>query len=622
MVEPHHHPPMPQQPMMPQPPYASYYGNYGEEADKPIDYKYYFFLLKKNFYVIFTFLVIALTLAFIYTSKIPVGYLATAQVIVERPAANTWQDAGDKVTDSTQQISSGFDDEYYSTQIAIITGTAVLKQVVDELRLTAYFEKKSEDAAVHKLREMIKVDRIEQSRILNIQATAQEPELAANIANAVSRAYIRKNFEDMLYYSREILNWLPQDGDPKETITVKEPMGGNVKQMTREELINSLPSVRTDGTIRKLLEKESGLEADLKLLLGQYREKHPKIIKARANVKFVEDSIKSEKQRIIDGLKARAEGRLNVSHARILEEAEVPKLPLPSSRNKIIAIVAIVEILISCFIIFLIDYFDDSIRSMEDLERKGLTLPFLGPLPMIKDKALLNHKKGILAFHDPKSEIAESFRYLRVSINFSASPESLKTLVLTSCLPHEGKSFTSDNIAVSLALDGNRTLLIDADMRRPTLHRVFKLDNTSGLSNYLTSKLDFDSILKQSGIEDLTLVTSGPNSPNPAAILGSDRMKEFLKIASERFDRVIVDCPPLTGIGDGFVLGSLIGHIILVIASGRTPLDLIKHTQAQLTKAGVQIIGVALNMVDMDKERYHGYSKYYYNTYTRYYNQP
>ena len=613
-------PRMQQTPLMPQPNSAPYYpGGYGEEVEKPIDYKYYFFLITKNFYVIFTFLIIALTFAFIYTSKMPVRYQAVAQVIVERPPTNA-QDAFSKSDGRNESLSAAFGADYYATQMAIIKGSSVLKQVVQELRLETYFEKKDVDAAVHNLRGMVNVIRIEESRILSIEASAADAELAANIANAVSRAYIRKNFEDMLYYSREILNWLPQGGDPKETVTIKDPMGG-MKQMTREELIDSLPSVRTDDTIRKLLEKKSSESADLKLLLGQYREKHPKIIKERASIKFLEDSIKGEKQRIVDGLKARAEGRLNVNVARILEEAEIPKSPLPNSRNKTILVAAIIEILASCFLIFLIDYFDDSIHSMEDLERKGLSLPFLGPLPMIKDRALLDGKKGIMAFHDAKSEIAESFRYLRVSINFSASPESLKTLVLTSCLPHEGKSFTADNIAVSLALDGNRTLLIDADMRRPTLHKIFKLDNTSGLSNFLTSKLDFDSILKQSSIEDLTLVTSGPTSPNPAAILGSERMKEFLKLAAERFDRVIVDCPPLTGIGDGFVLGSLIGHIILVIAAGRTPLDLIRHTQAQLTKSGVQIIGVTLNMVDMDKERYHGYSKYYYNTYTRYYSQ-
>lgn len=588
---------------------------YSEEVEKPIDYKYYIYLFKKNFYVIFTFFVITITLAFIYTSKLPVRYQATAQLIVELPRS-TWVDS--PTSDSENLTARSQTDEYYTTQINIMKGSAVLKQAVQELRLKSYFEVRTDDEAVEHLRSKLVITRVPESRLFDIIIIMDDPKLAANSANAVARAYIRKNFEDLLYYSREIMAWLPQEGSPDEKITLKDPTGG-VKQMSRQELIDSLPSIRTDETLKNLIEKKNSLESELKLLLNQYREKHPEVIKLRANVKFYEESISNEKQRIIEGLKTRAEGHLSVSQARIIEEAQPPKGPLPNKRMRSIVIAGIAELVIACIIIFLMDFFDDTIHTVEDFERKGLVLPFLGPLPLIKDKQLLNHEKGLAAFHDKKSEIAESFRFLRVAINFSASPESLKTLVFSSCLPHEGKSFTSHNIAVSLAMDGNRTLLVDADLRRPTIHRVFRIDNSSGLSNFLTSDIDFDSVTKESFIEDLKLIPSGPSSPNPGAILGSERMKQFLALAREKYDRVIIDCPPLTGIGDGFVVGSLIGHIIMVIASGKTPMDLIRHTQIQLMKAGVPIIGVVLNMVDMDKERYAGYSKYYYNTYYRYY---
>jgi protein-tyrosine kinase len=256
---------------------------------------------------------------------------------------------------------------------------------------------------------------------------------------------------------------------------------------------------------------------------------------------------------------------------------------------------------------------------VEDLERKGVAMPFLGHIPLIKRKKWEAQDQSAAATHQDVPELGEAFRYIRVAINFSGSPESIKILTFSSCLPHEGKSFVSHNIAISLALDGNRTLLVDADLRRPVVHKRFSADNSVGLSNYLTSNLEFDSVLKESHVENLTLVVAGPVSPNPTEILGSARMKQFLDEARKKFDRIIIDCPPLTGIGDSYVVGSLLGQIVMIIAAGQTPADLIKQNQKQLDKASVKVIGMILNMVDMEKERYGGYYQHYHQTYTRYY---
>ncbi len=279
----------------------------------------------------------------------------------------------------------------------------------------------------------------------------------------------------------------------------------------------------------------------------------------------------------------------------------------------------LMQLFLTCAVIFLIDHFDDTIHSMEDLQRKGILLPFLGPVPMLKGRHKSREAVMIYANTTEKSELVESFRYLRVAINFSATPESLKILCITSCLPHEGKSFVSQNIAISLANDGNRTLLIDADLRRPTAHQAFRLDNSTGLSNYLTGNMEMETVVKETFVENLFVISSGPVSPNPAEILGSERMLKLLEQGKQKYDRLIVDCPPLTGIGDGFVVGSIIGHTILVISAGKTPAELIRHTQSHLDKAGIKVLGMILNKVDIDKERHGGYTKYYYHTYNRYY---
>ncbi len=587
-----------------------------DDNEKPIDIKYYFFVFVKNLYVVLTFFIITVTLATIYVSKIPDKYRTTAQIMIERPDTMT------RSNPSMQNLeANAYDTDYYNTQLEIMRSSSVLRQVVNELKLTDYFGIQNEELAVEYLKGLLAVERVSQSRLVNISATGADPQIVASIANATARAYVRKNFEDVLYYSKEILGWLPDSSNSKDIVTIEDPFG-TVKQVSREELIDSLPTIQTDPTIRSLKEKQSFLESDLQALLKQYREKYPLVVKARANLKFLDESITAEKKRIINNMKTQAEGQHSSGHARIIEEAVVPKFPIPAKRLPIVLMLGIAELIISFLVIVLLDYFDDTIKSLEDLERKGVSLPFLGPIPYMKGKVSSSQDshKMFAGYYHKDSQIAEAFRYLRVAINFSASPESLKTLVFTSCLPHEGKSFISHNIAISFAVDGNRTLLVDGDLRRPVLHKIFRIDNASGLSNYLTSNVSLDSVLRETSVENLTIVTSGPVSPNPGEILGSERMRQFFKEVRERFDRIIIDCPPLTGIGDGYVVGSQMGQVIMVIASGKTPVDLIKHTHKQLEKAGTKIIGIILSMVDMEKERYGGYTKHYYHTYTRYYN--
>ncbi len=587
-----------------------------DEPEKPINIKYYFFVFIKHFYIILTFFVIAVTIAAIYVSKIPDRYETFAQIMIEKPKV-------EQPTNATFENpqAQGYENDYYNTQLEIMRSSSVLTEVVNELKLTDYYGNVSEESAAGYVKDSLRIARIGQSRLFNIGVRGTDPQLLAGIANSVARAYVRKNFEDVLYYSKEILGWLP---DEKTTgqISIEDPFG-NIKQVSKEDLIESLPTIQTDPAIRSFKEKKSFLESDLETLLKQYREKHPLVIKARANLKFIDESIASEKKRIVDNLKSQAEGRHTTGHARIIEEAKVPKGALPNNRFPIVLIVGVAEILLSLLLIILLDYFDDTIRSLEDLERKGVLLPFLGPIPYIKG-GVTNGKsestKMFAGYYQKDSQIAEAFRYLRVAINFSATPESLRMLVFTSCLPHEGKSFISHNIAISFAVDGNKTLIVDGDLRRPTMHRIFRIDNSTGLSNYLTSTIPLEAVLKETSVENLTVVTSGPVSPNPGEILGGERMRQFMKEVRERFDRVIIDCPPLTGIGDGYVVGSQVGQIILVVGSGKTPVDLILHTNKQLEKAGTKVLGVILSMVDMEKERHGGYSKHYYHTYTRYYN--
>jgi len=583
-----------------------------EAGEHAVDYRRYLFLLKRNINVFITFLVVGVTLASISVSRLPNQYRASAQVLLERAKQGMPQAPGAP----QYYVPDIWQEDYYTTQKEIMVSPTVLRQVVDEMKLTDYFKVKAVDDAAARLKGYLRVDRIKGSRLFDIVATSPDAAFSMNVANTTARAYIRKNFEDLLYFSKEILSWVPKEGE--ETLTVQDPFG-KVKQITREELIRSLPSVQTDPTIRALNEKRTFLEAELTTLLKQYREKHPLVVKARANHRFLEESIEAEKKRVIESLQQQAEGRAQISNARIVEEAELPGAPSGPNRMRIVLQAAFVEFAALFLFVLLWDYFDDSIRSPDDLTRKGVAVAFLGPIPLIKEIEATGEERFLISHFKPRSSAAESFRYLRVAINFSAPAETLKNLVFTSSLPGEGKSFVAHNMAVSLAQDGNQTLVIDADLRRPVAQKVYKMENQAGLSNFLTSEIDPDTVIRPTTVENLSVILSGPPSPNPAEILASQRMAGLLKTLHERFDRVIIDAPPVTGMGDALILGSLTSHVVFVVRAGKTPAEIIKKSVEFLEKNGVRIIGAILNQVDIEKERFGGYYQYYYQSYNRYY---
>ena len=583
---------------------------YYEAAERPFDFKHYFFLVKKNATLVITFLVMGATLATIQVSRLSDQYQARTQILLERPRGGATQ-----ISQAALEPDIFWED-YYVTQENIILGDTVRREAADEMKLVECCNVGDLEMAASRIKGYLQVKRIKGSRLFDITATSDDPQFAMTLANTVARAYIRKNFENQLYYSKELLTWLPREGE--ELITIEDPFG-TVKQLTRDELIESLPSVRTDPTVRELRGKVVQLETEIEEMIREYRERHPVVVKARAKLKFLQESLASEKMRVVENLKQQATGQYQVSHARIVEEAQLPKGPVGPARSRMVLRTLGVEFAVICLFIFLWDYFDDSIHSPDDLVRKGISLAFLGPVPLLKKEEVPRQERALIAHYQRHSAIAESFRYLRVAINFSAPPEALKNLLFTSCLEHEGKSFIAHNIAVSLAQDGNRTLLIDADLRKPVAHRVFGMENLSGLSNYLTSEITLDSVVRQSFIENLSVIVAGPVSPNPAEILASKRMAQLLETARQRFDRIIIDTTPLTGIGDPLVLGTLTTHIVMVIHAAKTPADLIQKSKEILEKSGIRIIGCILNSVDLEKERYGGYYKFYYKTYGGYY---
>lgn len=216
-------------------------------------------------------------------------------------------------------------------------------------------------------------------------------------------------------------------------------------------------------------------------------------------------------------------------------------------------------------------------------------------------------KRSLVTVKDPKSPISEQYRTIRTNIQFSSVDQEIKTIVVTSAGPGEGKSTTIANLAVVFAQQGKKVLLIDADLRKPTVHYTFNFTNTFGLTNVLTRQSELHEVVKESPEKNLFILTSGPIPPNPAELLGSKAMEQLLKEIEGEFDLILFDAPPLLAVTDGQVLASKCDGAILVVNSGKTETEGAMKAKELLEAANSHIIGVVLNNKKMDSTKHYYY---------------
>jgi capsular exopolysaccharide synthesis family protein len=208
----------------------------------------------------------------------------------------------------------------------------------------------------------------------------------------------------------------------------------------------------------------------------------------------------------------------------------------------------------------------------------------------------------LITLTDPRSPASEAYRTLRTNLYFSSLDRALETLVVTSAAPGEGKSTTLGNLAVTLAQGDRRTILVDADLRRPSLHTFFDADNSHGLT---TMAVEDEALaeppLLSTGVENLWLLPSGPLPPNPAEILGSGRMQEIIEALKGRADMVLFDAPPVVAVTDAAVLGTKVDGVLLVISAGRTRREHALRAKELLERVKVRLVGAVLNNAPPDQ---------------------
>jgi capsular exopolysaccharide synthesis family protein len=294
----------------------------------------------------------------------------------------------------------------------------------------------------------------------------------------------------------------------------------------------------------------------------------------------------------------------------VVDKAQVPLMPYKPSLNRNISMGLMIGLLVGLMVAWILEHLDDSIRFVEDVEREtGAAV--LGAVPKLKGAESNRVPLALSPHADPTSPFAEAYRSVRTALQFSTSTGAPRRIVVTSTSKNEGKSTTALALAINFAQMGKPVLIIDADLRNPVLHKTLGVDNSRGLSNYLSGNIGPLEVCHRTDVPNLFVMTTGPLPPNPVELLSGMKLLTLLSQCEEHFAHVIVDGPPVIGIADSIVLCNQVENAIFVIESGKTRKGHAKAALKRLHQAGVHPLGVILTKIDAYHDLY-GYHTYYY----------
>ena len=295
----------------------------------------------------------------------------------------------------------------------------------------------------------------------------------------------------------------------------------------------------------------------------------------------------------------------------VVEEASMPVFPTTKGPKRTIMLGLIASLMAGIGLAFFLEYMDNTVKTAEDAEAR-LDIPVLGMVPAFKDK---NHEIDKIAHSQPQCEVSEKYKAIRTALLLSRSNEGPTNLLITSMIQKAGKTVTAVNLAISLAQSERRILLVDGDMRRPRIHKVFGLDNKTGLSTCLSGSSNVP-IRKTEESPFLHVLPSGPVPPNPSELLSLGRLGEFIRHLRTTFDFIVFDSPPMADVTDAVLIGKAVDYTILVARSGVSTYDSLRQADKILKNVDVNVLGQIVNAVDEKKHSYYRYK--YYGTYGGY----
>jgi capsular exopolysaccharide synthesis family protein len=423
----------------------------------------------------------------------------------------------------------------------------------------------------------------------------------------------------------------------------------------------SLSVVASNPAMQTLRSQLSQLERERGRLLERYFDKHPEVTKINAQITDAQRQINSEVERVVETIKtdyeaARSEeqsfgqelqaresaatdlGRKSVDYSvlereaassrqiyeqllqkenelrvisnnrannvRLLERARVPGAPYTPDLRRAWMMAIILGLGLGIAVAFVIDYLDDTVKTPDDIRAK-LKLPFLGVVPKVA-----GNERPMLSDAVPP-HFGEAFRALRTALVNASSDHDTKIILTTSSQPLEGKTTTTVNMALALAMGGARVLVIDADMRRPSVHKALKLANEKGLAEVLADTSRMREVVRRTSHPNLVVITAGDPPPNPSELLGGERMKALIRQLSQSpFDWVIIDAPPILAVTDAVILAPLVSGVTFIIGAEMTRWRMAERALETLANGQPKSVVAVLNRVDLERNRYY-YWRYY-----------
>lgn len=449
------------------------------------------------------------------------------------------------------------------TYVEMMTERIVLQGVIDQLGL---------NMSPEILKKNISVNVVANTQLIVVNVKDADPLQAAFVADALARVFtdrINQLQAARFAASRESLS---------EQITA---MDQQIQDTNAAIEIEQSPE-------QKLL---------LETRLTQYRQLYSTLVTSYEQVRLAE-----------------AQTSTNVV---VSESAQIPKSPISPNTPRSTLLAAIVGMMLAGGVVFLIEYLDDTIKNPDDIRRK-FNLPILGMIATHESPA-----DQPISLSQPRSPVAESYRSLRTNLIYAAFGTPLRRILITSATPQEGKTTISANLAVVMAQGERRVALVDADMRRPQVHRKFGLANKAGLSDLFLVQPALETlprgIIQTCEIQRLGIITTGKVPPNPSELLTSRRMAEFLDILNKDYDMILIDTPPILSVTDATALAPSVDGVLVIAKPGVTRLREFRQMLEQLQTVGAHTLGVVLNEVNPSSRKYGYYYNRYYTKYAGYY---
>jgi len=576
--------------------------------------------------------------------------------------------------------------------------------------------------AVAAVRSRLTVEPLPGGRLVNLRFNAYTPQLAALVANTIAETYIEQSVNMRYTTTSAATEFLSEQmRDQKHKLEAAETalqeykkkhglvgldekegvasdkiqsleaavMSARMQRIAKETLYSQLRNVppsalatsaqaNSNPGLQDARQKLSDLQAEQARLAESLGDKHPDMVRVRADIRAAEERLRNEAQNFLRGLQneyqvaanqeatisanlagakresldsnsvvaeygvlrrevdssrqlfeslmSRAketglETELKSTNVRIVERAEVPGGPFLPRRTQNYQLAVLIGLALGILLTLFFEHLDNTIKTPEDVKDQ-LGLPFLGMVPDVSPRPATPGTPRVapVILKHQSSAVAEAYRVLRTNLIFSSVDSRGRALLVSSANPGEGKTTTVANLAASLALNGAKVLAVDADLRRPAMHTHFGIPKTPGLSDLIVGKCQASQAIQITRLKGLQVLPCGYVPPNPAELLGSGSMRQLVEALRSHYDWVLIDTPPVLAMADTAVLCPLVEGVILIVASEASRRPAVQRAIDQIVGIGGKVIGVVLNRVNLERNSYY-YGQYYGEYYRSYYGE-